>query len=253
MRRSSYYAKLSLVQISDGARVFVIDATTVDLTELKGILVNQEIVKIFHSPLQDIQIFYKLFKVIPLNVFDTQIACAFCGFRSSISYSDLCLQICNVLIDKTYQATDWLARPLSDLMIEYAAHDVKYLHQIYHVLLQKIKDLPLYNKTLNDKILNPDLYKPHPETAWKKIKYQSTSPEFLLSIQTLAAFREECAMTLDIPRSHVLSDKDLIKICKTLPVVRKGLEYVDISKFTDAQIVKLLDLCAGLRMAVPKL
>ena len=251
MRRDTYYAKLSIIQVSDGQEAFVIDALAVVLDDFKDILINPNILKIFHSPLQDFQIFYKLFKILPVNVFDSQVAASFCGFGPSISYADLCLEICDVVIDKTYQAANWMERPLSHAMMEYATCDVEHLHQIYNNLYPKVANLETYKSTLHDKLLDVELYKLNLESAWKRIKYRDHSMIFVMALQELAAFREECASSLDIPRGHVISDKDLLTICRTLPTGNKELKGISTHKLTQSQKNKIFDLCMGLRLSKP--
>ena len=49
-------------------------------------------------------------------------------------------RMCHVTIDKTYQAANWLARPLREDMLIYAAKDVEYLHDIYEYFYPLIED-----------------------------------------------------------------------------------------------------------------
>ncbi|MBP7190682.1 MAG: ribonuclease D [Rickettsiaceae bacterium] len=251
VRKNTYYAKLSIVQIGTmEGESYIIDATTVDMAIFnEKILQNPKIVKIIHAPQQDFEIFFYLFKEIPVNVFDSQTAAKFSGFRAHISYADLCKSICTVEIDKTYQAYNWLERPIPKEMLEYARCDVKYLHKIYFKLRDSIKDIGMFRSEM-DKILNLENYSTKSSNAWKKVKIRTNFLKNPYILKTLAAFREELAAQLDIPRNFLLSDESLVYICKTLPTSKNELKipeqktkWIMLPKYQQ----KLFDLCAGLR------
>lgn len=252
VRRSTYYPKLSIIQICDkDGNVYILDALKTDIAPFNEILQNDKILKIFHAPKQDFENFYIHFKSLPINIFDTQIAAKFSGFRSFASYSELCNAICGVLIDKTHQLSDWIQRPLNDLMIEYAMEDVRYLHKIYHYLSTKIQNHREYEEETR-KLLNPAIYKINPESAWKKIKCRTNchNEKSKNILAELAAFREEMAASLDIPRSHFLSDESLVIISKTLPtkesefnISKQRTNLVNKEKYKQ----KLFNLCESLK------
>lgn len=251
VRRTTYYAKLSLIQIAESnGNISIIDVTGLDLRPFKKLLLNEKILKIIHAAVQDFENFYHLFKILPVNVFDTQIAARFCGFRRATSYAELCKEICHKEIDKTFQAADWLARPVSEEMLAYAAKDVEHLHEIYNHLSDKISDKEQYKDELGKELLDPDLYKLRPERAWKKVKSNQQHRYDYEAMKALAAFREECAASLDIPRGFFISDDDLVRICRYLPtspaeltIHKQKTDWINTDKYRN----KLLDLCAGLK------
>lgn len=252
VRRSTYYPKLSIIQICDSdGNIYILDAVKTDISAFNEILQNDKILKIFHAPMQDFENFYIHFKSLPVNIFDTQTAAKFCGFRSFASYSELCNEICNIEIDKTHQLSDWLQRPLTNLMIEYAMEDVRYLHKIYYYLTSKIQNHKDYEEE-TAKLLDSAHYKINPESAWKKIKCRTNchSEKSKNILADLAAFREETAAYLDIPRSHFLSDESLVIIGKILPtkesefkIAKQKTDWINQEKYKQ----KLFNLCAALK------
>ena len=198
------------------------------------------------------EIFYHLFKILPNNVFDIQIAAGILGLGKALSYSNLCDKICNVTIDKTYQKADWLKRPLNSAMLQYAIIDVEYLESLYIYLQSMIDDQKLDDIYQNQiyKLLKPENYKVNCHDAWKKVRFPERSEYFINKMKILAAFRESSASIINIPKKHLISDDDLVEICRYLPITTQELTKLKINsillskkKYKD----ELLDLCLGLR------
>lgn len=181
-RRTTYFAKLSIIQIVTLKHKVIIDAlANIDLTSIKEIFFNQEILKIFHSPREDFEIIFQLFKQLPQNIFDTQIAASICGFGQSLSYRDLCEKICGVRIDKTHQKANWIKRPISFEMLDYAIKDVEYLPLLYNKLQNMIINLntnDIYQKKINN-LMNIKNYTINISNAWQKVKFQNHSTNFI--------------------------------------------------------------------------
>ncbi len=248
-RRYTYYAQLSIIQVKAENYCGIIDAlSNVDLNIFNKLLADNNITKIFHAPREDLEIFYNLFKTLPSNVFDIQIAANICGFGKQLSYDDLCYKLFGIAIDKTHQKSNWLKRPITSDMLNYAMLDVEYLYKIYKELNNIIIRSNLVNKyqTTLGSLLDVRNYKVEPKDAWKKIKYRSDDKSFNRRIQILAAYREKNAQTIDIPRKHFILDEDLIKLCKYLPVTNKDFKNLNLkSKYLYKQKYKdeIISLC----------
>lgn len=251
-RRRTYFADLSIVQIMTKQHQVIIDILAgLDLTPLKNILADRQIIKIFHAPQQDFEIFHHLFHQLPQNIFDTQIAANICGLGKSLSYSDLCQNICQVTIDKTYQKANWLKRPISQNMLNYAIIDVQYLEPLYwhfQALIKAENHLEAYQHKI-DLLLNNDHYLANFQDAWQKIKLSGHSKSFVDRMQILAAFREEYARHSNLPRRHFITDEDLIKICHHLPGDAGSLRALKLNSYRINELKyqnKLFELCLGL-------
>ena len=97
IRESTYYPELALVQIASEDRLACIDPLAIDdLGPLAGLLARDDLVKVFHSPSQDLEILYQKFGTVPTPVFDTQLAAAVLGYNHQISYADLVRQVTGV-------------------------------------------------------------------------------------------------------------------------------------------------------------
>ena len=258
LRRETYYAKLALLQIAIKDEIYIVDATLVDVKNLWEAISCSKAVKIIHSGRQDLEIMHNLFGLLPNNIFDTQIAAGFCGFRAETSYSELCNAICNTEdLDKHLQNCNWLKRPLTVHMINYAAIDVKYLEQIYSHLQRIITEqnqCDTFIEKTDDLLLNADLYTKVVQNAWKKIKYYKRDEKFLVRLKEIAIFREEAAQALNIPRRFFLTDDHVIMICNNPPADEETLHKIkDLSKYfiQSEYKQKLLDLCNTTFLNIP--
>ena len=63
LRTNTYFPKLCLIQLANSNSAIIIDALALkNLEALEKLLSCKDVIKVFHSPRQDIEIFYNLFK-----------------------------------------------------------------------------------------------------------------------------------------------------------------------------------------------
>jgi ribonuclease D len=102
-----------------------------DAPNLKALLANPKITKIFHFARFDVAALYHAFGVMPEPVYCTKIAS-----RLSRTYTDrhglkdLVREVLNVELSKQQQSSDWGAPSLTDAQLAYAASDVLHLHAL---------------------------------------------------------------------------------------------------------------------------
>ena len=229
IREHSYYPKLCLIQVAyDGDSAIIDPLSKADLSAFFDILQNPDIVKVFHSGKQDIEIFYNLTGQTPKNVFDTQIAAMVCGFTENIGYGNLVREITHVDLDKSQRLTDWSLRPLDESQLQYAICDVTYLVDCYKYLKNYMEE---HNRTdwadeetccLCDK----NAYCINPEDAWLRVKHNAHSPQFLAALKYLAEWRERRAQKFNTPRSGILKDEVLLNIASACPKTIDDLKHV---------------------------
>lgn len=119
----------------------LVDPFSVKMSSLKKLLENKNVVKLFHSPRQDIEILLNEVGVIPNPIFDTQIAAGFLGHSSQIGYGNLVSAELGTKLKKGDTYTDWSLRPLSKSQLDYAKDDVVYLIELYHKMVKELKSL----------------------------------------------------------------------------------------------------------------
>jgi ribonuclease D len=126
--------RLCVVQMSNGdgtADVIQIAKDQRDAPNLKALLANPAITKIFHFARFDLAVLYHTFGVMPQPVYCTKIAS-----RLSRTYTDrhglkdLVREVLNIELSKQQQSSDWGAQGLSEAQLAYAASDVLHLHAL---------------------------------------------------------------------------------------------------------------------------
>lgn len=223
MRERTYYPILCLVQVCgpdrQAAAIDPIAGKNLDWTPFYALLNDPEIVKVFHSARQDLEIFYHLTDRVPAPVFDTQIAAMVCGFGESIGYEGIVRAVTGEKIDKGSQFTDWSRRPLTERQIDYALGDVIHLAAVYERLSAEIDRRGRRGWVEEeDAILqNPLTYRGDPAQLWRRVKIRSDKPVVLAVLRALAAWREEEAQRRDVPRGHVLKDEAMAEIAMHMP------------------------------------
>ncbi len=221
LREKTYYAKLCLIQVAVEGCTAIIDPFTIeDLSVMAPVLTNQNVVKIFHASSQDIEILYHETGVVPDPVFDTQVAAALLGKSQQASYAALVQSFCQVTLPKKDSFTDWSRRPLSPSQVEYAADDVTYLPRIYHDMIEELNEKGRLS-WLNDafaEISNPKKYEVDPRNRYRKLKrVNQLSQRQMAAAREFAAWREERAQKLNIPRKWVVSDEQIVEACRREP------------------------------------
>ncbi len=126
--------RLCVVQLSPGdgsADVVQIAAPAADAPNLKRLLADTRLLKIFHFARFDLGMLYKTFGVMPDPVYCTKIASRLCRtYTDKHGLKDLVREVLGQEISKQQQSSDWGATELTDAQISYAASDVTHLHAL---------------------------------------------------------------------------------------------------------------------------
>lgn len=229
MREKVYYAELCLLQIAIEQHYYLVDILAFkdvsDLTPLAALMANKSVVKLFHSCSQDVEVLYYYLKVIPENIFDTQLAAAFCGYDGQVGYANLVAVICGVELDKSQTRTNWQRRPLSEEQLEYAINDVVYLQALYETFLLQLKSRQRMQwfECESQSIVQSVVANADPERAYKRLNGGSLSLSKQALLKSLANLREHVAQQSDKPRPWVLKDSDLYDVVNAMPDTERAL------------------------------
>lgn len=125
---------LCVVQLSDGggdAHVVKLNRDTYDAPNLKALLTDPAVVKIFHFGRFDIAMFWLHLGVVTAPVYCTKIASKLARtYTDRHGLKDVSRELLSVDMSKAQQSSDWGAAKLSDDQIAYAASDVLHLHAL---------------------------------------------------------------------------------------------------------------------------
>ena len=230
LREKTYYSKLCLIQVATDDQIACIDPLAIDdLDPILDLIYNPEITAVFHAARQDLELFYTLRGNLPPAIFDTQLAATVLGYGDQIGYGNLVKQCIDVDLDKAHSRTDWTKRPLDSGQISYAADDVRYLRNVYKLLLQELQDKNRLHWLSEDfdNLTDISTYEPDPINVWKKIKGAGRLKGIQLAIlQKLADWREQRAINTNRPRRWVLKDEVMIDLAKLAPDSTKKFSVI---------------------------
>lgn len=232
MRERTYWPKLCLLQLARAAgnwgeeAVFLIDPMAdIDLEPVFTLMADTSTLKVFHAARQDIEIFVNLAGVVPIPIFDTQVAAMVCGYGDQVGYETLVKRIANAQLDKSSRFTDWARRPLSSKQLNYAAGDVTHLRVVYESLGDQLEKSGRSSWVEAEMAVLRALstYVVDPDEAWRRVKTRSNDSRFLAVVKSLAKWREDEARKRDVPRGRILKDDAVLEIAANRPKTREQL------------------------------
>ena len=221
MRTDTFYPIPALIQVNDGHSNYLLDPLAIgDLAPLSQVMLDPQVQKVLHACSEDLEVLQILLKCLPVNLLDTQIAAAFCGYGYSVGYANLVNAVLQIQLPKDETRSNWLQRPLTEAQQRYAALDVEYLHRLtvdlkaqLHAsqreqwVAEECGQLVLHYLE-GQKLSNASQ---RFRGAWRLNQRQ------LAALMELAAWRDQTAQTQNIVRNHVVRDKSLFAIAELLP------------------------------------
>lgn len=226
IRQSTLLPKLGLIQLFDGEALALVDPLCItDWQPLQHLLANSQVVKLLHSCSEDIEALATINIQTITPLFDTQLAAELIGWGASMGYARLVEQLTGDVLDKSESRTDWLARPLTDTQLRYAANDVEFLYPLYdklcahlsaaqkqllldegeQMMRRREQQLPLQFKYLEIK------------NSWQ------LSPRELAILRELAAWRQQYAQDKDLALGLIVKDAVLLELAKRRPASAESL------------------------------
>lgn len=126
--------RLCVVQLSSGdgsAHVVQFARGAFDAPNLRRLLADPALLKIFHFGRFDIAVLFQYLGVLATPVYCTKIASKLTrNFTDRHGLKDLCREFLGVDLSKQQQSSDWGAEDLTPEQMAYAASDVLHLHRL---------------------------------------------------------------------------------------------------------------------------
>jgi ribonuclease D len=207
-----------MVQVAWTNGLVLIDPLEVDLRPMARLL-ESEVLVVMHAAGQDLEVFDRACETVPINLFDTQLAAGFTGL-SSPSLALLHERELGLQLPKGDRLTDWLARPLTDSQLNYAASDVAYLLEIHDRLVRRLTDDGRLAWAEQEcvEMLARERGRRRPEDAWMRIKEaRQLRGRARDVVRSVAAWRERRAAEVDQPVRHVVPDLGVVAVAQRAP------------------------------------
>ncbi len=221
VRERTYYAKLCLIQLATPSAVIAVDPLALThFDSLLDVVYEPDVLKVFHAARQDLELFYDVRGAAPTPIFDTQIAAALVGYEDQTSYAALVESLLAIKLEKHATRTDWSRRSLTAAQLRYAEEDVRYLRDIYPLLMGKLAELGRSEWLAEEcvRLTDAELYRNDPANAYTRIKQGHLLPAAGQQVlAALACWREQTARTLNRPRNWILHDAVLLELARVRP------------------------------------
>ena len=230
-RVRTFFPRLCLLQMATSEQAVCIDPLAeLEWDGVRNLISEPQPVKIFHAARQDLEVLQQHFSVFPGEIFDTQIAAAFCGYGEQVGYARMVKEICDVTLSKAFTRTPWCRRPLSEAEVQYALDDVHYLGMLYHTLLAGLQDRGRQDWLAEDcaALVSEESLRRAEHAPIEKIMRACAGMDRVGQnvASSLARWREDLARRTDRPREWLISTDTLIELAQTRPQNIQALSAV---------------------------
>lgn len=228
IRERTYWPQLALVQLAIDDDILLIDPLVPGMcAALDPLLTDPSVLKVMHSASEDLIAFKRACGVLPVPLFDTQIAAALSGIGAGMGYQRLVQDRLGVALAKGETRSDWLRRPLSPAQLEYAADDVRHLDALYLDLAGKLD--ALHRRAWHDEdsarllaTAGDDGGERWPHLSVRAAQFLDTAGQHRLL--RLLRWRETYARDSDRPRNWIIDNELAITLARHPPIDRAGLQ-----------------------------
>ncbi|MBB1353472.1 ribonuclease D [Pseudoalteromonas sp. SR45-5] len=256
MRRRTLYPEVALIQVFDGQHLALIDPLAeLSLFDFWEILKDPSVLKVLHSPSEDIEVFQKYAGFVPSPLFDTQFALQLLGEGNCMGFALMVKELQGIEIDKSESRTNWLQRPLTKKQLDYAAADTFYLLPCFELIIERINAAGFFDIVINESelIAKKRAFQTPDELLYKDIKNAwQLKPHELAVLKELAVWRRNKAIKKNLALNFVLKEHNMTEIAKrgpsSLNALRQipGVEAIEVNR-SGVDIIK----CIEVAKAVP--
>lgn len=250
MRRRTLYPEVALIQVFDGEHLALIDPLAeLSLFDFWQVLKDPAVLKVLHSPSEDIEVFQKYAGFVPAPLFDTQFALQLLGEGNCMGFALMVKTLLGIEIDKSESRTNWLQRPLTTKQLDYAAADTFHLLPCFELIIDRINKADLFEIILDESelIANKRAFQTPDELLYKDIKNAwQLKPHELAVLKELAIWRRNKAIRKNLALNFVLKEHNMTEIAKrgpsSLNSLRQipGVESIEVNR-SGVEILKCIE------------
>ncbi|MFY8327359.1 ribonuclease D [Pseudoalteromonas sp. ZZD1] len=230
MRRRTLYPEVALIQVYDGEHLALIDPLAeLSFFEFWEILRDENVLKVLHSPSEDIEVFQKYAGFVPTPLFDTQFALQLLGRGNCMGFAHMVKALLDIDIDKSESRTNWLQRPLTQKQLDYAAADVYHLLPCFKIIIEQINEADYFQLVINETnlVAQKRAYQVPDDLLYKDIKNAwQLKPSELVILKELAAWRRNKAIRKNLALNFVVKEHNLVEIAKRKPTSLNALRNI---------------------------
>ena len=257
IRERTYWPQLALVQIALGEAdddILLVDPQVPGIcTVLVAMLENPDVLKLMHSPSEDLVAFQHSCGALPAPLFDTQAAAALCGMGAGLSYQKLVHAITGVELAKGETRSDWLRRPLSPAQLDYAADDVRHLHAMHRQLQATLATNGRAGWLAEDSRRQLANAAQDDGERWPHLALRSAQfldPAGQRRLLRLLRWRDAQARSSDRPRSWILDNELAVTLARQNPPDKRSCDgLLDSSPKSPRSLREALWLALGTPLA----
>jgi len=213
-----YGLSLGLIQLAtpDGEAILIDPLAGLDLRPLWDVMEDRGILKLVHSPGEDLRLLHGL-GVFPALLFDTEIPARLLNYERS-SLSAMLEAKLGVELSGAQQRSNWMARPLSRAQLDYAAADALHLHDLKAALDAECADRGIgWVVESEQAALSAWRCDTTPRTDFlKSADLRHLSPHAQHILQTLMRHRDETARAENVPPFRI-ADEGWLRALATDP------------------------------------
>ena len=213
-----YGEHLCLIQLFDGTDYFLIDPFSVCDALFTSFFSDPSIEKIMFDSSSDASLLYKQYNIEMKGVYDVALAASLIGFSGNLSA--LIAKVTGEEASsgkKGFQKANWLTRPITEKLVEYALRDVEYLFAIKEYLAKEIVTLGLIEE---DRVIQQSAAKVKKflVPGWKKLPgFRKMNNKEIIYLKWIFESRDMLAKELNFPPYRVLDKRLIVDLAKHPP------------------------------------
>ena len=221
--------RIYLLQLSTEHRHAVIDPLPIGTPERLGrLLQDRKVEVVLHDADYDLRLLRQDYGWQVNALFDTRVASQLIGLRA-FGLAALLEQYFGIKLDKKHQRADWSMRPLSADMLEYAAHDTRWLLDLRTRLRSELEKRGRWHWAQEEFARAEGTQWTPDETgqAFMKMKgARDLNRRELARLGELVAWRDSIARDIDRATFRVIGNEVLLELARTSPAAAGELTKV---------------------------